>query len=100
MAEKEHNISDELEEGLDLDSEFIVLAVPASSVEVTISAKIWKDGEIIEVRKVMPFEEVRAAIKEAQEGYIPSDALFMLAQTPAEKLEKLLREYAGKMDVE
>jgi len=98
MAEKEHNISDELEEGLALDSEFIVLAVPASSVEVTISAKIWNNGEILEVKKVMPFEEVRAAMKEAEEGYIPSDAIFTLAPTSAEKLEELINKCRAKLD--
>lgn len=96
MAEKERNVSDEPVDGLNLDSEFIVLAIPASTVEVTISAKIWKDGEIIDVQKVMPFEEVRAAIKEAQDGYMPSDMIFTLADTQAEKLEKLLKEYAAR----
>ena len=50
---------------VELSEEFIVLAIPATTVEVTISAKVWCDGEVVEVKRTMPFDEVRGAIKEA-----------------------------------
>lgn len=76
-----------------LDEEFIVLGIPASTVEVKITAKIWDHGEITEVERVMPFAEVRAAIKEAQDGYIPSDAVFTLTDLELAELAKLRQKY-------
>lgn len=79
--------------------EFIVLAIPASTVEVTISAKVWHDGEVVEVKRTMPFDEVRDAIKEAQEGYIPSDAIFVLnPDISKSKLEKLVQSYLDRAE--
>lgn len=81
-------------EELTIEQEFIVLGVPASTVELTINAKIWRDGEVAEVSRKMPFEEVRDAIKEAQEGYIPSDAIFTLTDLGREELERLKGKYS------
>ena len=81
------------ENGLTLEQEFIVLGIPASTVEITINAKIWRNGEVIEVSRKMPFEEVRDAIKEAQEGYIPSDTIFTLTELGREELERLREKY-------
>ena len=49
---------------VELSESFIVLAIPSSTVEVTISAKVWNGDKVVEVRKTMPFSEVREAIKE------------------------------------
>lgn len=84
------------ENGLTLEQEFIVLGIPASTVEITINAKIWRDGEVIEASHKMPFEEVRDAIKEAQEGYIPSDAIFTLTDLGREELERLREKYSDE----
>ena len=65
-------------ETFELDQEFIVLAIPASTLEVEINATIWKDGGAVKVCRKMNFNEVKEAIKEAQDGYIPSDAVFTL----------------------
>lgn len=84
------------ENGLTLEQEFIVLGIPASTVKITINAKIWRNGEVIEVSRKMPFEEVRDAIKEAQEGYIPSDAIFTLTDLGREELERLREKYSDE----
>ena len=87
-------------EVIELDPEFIVLCIPADSVELDITAKVYVGQKILEVSKHMDFPEVREAIKEAQGGYIPGDALFMLAPTKREKLEALLDRYSVAEDDE
>ena len=85
-------------ETLDLDQEFIVLSIPSSTMELDITAKIYIGHEIAKVGRHMDFQEIRDAIKEAQDGYIPGDALFVLAPTGREKLEKLLDRYSAEDD--
>ena len=79
---------------IQLEEEFIVLAIPSSTIEVTISAKVWKDGEVKEVSRTMPFEEVRSAIEEARDSYIPSDAVFTLTELGEARLEALKERYS------
>lgn len=83
---------------IDLDQEFIVLSIPSSTMELDIKAQIYIDRELVNVCRHMDFQEVRDAIKEAQDGYIPGDALFVLAPTGREKLEKLLDRYSAEED--
>jgi len=84
---------------IDLDSEFIVICVPADTVEVDITAKVYVDHDILTVGRHMDFKDVREAIKEAQDGYIPSNAIITLAPTKREKLERLLNKYAAEEDL-
>ena len=83
---------------LDLNVSYIVLAVPEDTVEVDIKAKIYYDGEVHEVGRHMDFPEVREAMKEADNGYIPGDALFVLAPTKREKLQEMLDRVAEEWD--
>ena len=78
---------------MQLDQEFIVIAIPDDTVGLTINAKIYIDGELHEVTRDMDFPEVRAAIREARAGYIPSDGLFTLCKTGDEKIKDLLNRY-------
>jgi hypothetical protein len=85
------------QEFLDLEDEFIVLAIPSRTVEVEIAAKIWHDGKVITVSRTMEFEEVRAAFEEAKEGYVPSNAVYVLNENyNRSKLERLLVKYCGE----
>ena len=88
-------MSEELQnnEFMELDEEFIVLAIPDDTVEIDITAKVYVNHELQTVTKHMDFPEVRAAIREARSGYIPGDALFMLAPTSQEKMKNLLEKY-------
>lgn len=84
---------------VELSESFIVLAIPSSTVEVTISAKVWNGDKVVEVQKTMPFSEVREAIKEAEEGYIPSDALFVLnTDVSKSEMEKLVQSYLDRAE--
>ncbi len=81
-----------------LDEEFIVLAVPADTVEVEITATVFLDGELKTAYKKMGFAEVRSAMNEAEDGYIPSNAIFTLTKTGEDKLEELLRRYMDDIE--
>ena len=84
---------------VELSESFIVLAIPSSTVEVTISAKVWNGDKVVEVQKTMPFSEVREAIKEAEEGDIPSDALFVLnTDVSKSEIEKLVQSYLDRAE--
>lgn len=78
---------------IELDQEFIVLAIPNTAVELDIVAKVYIDHELQAVAGHMDFPDIRAAIREAQDGYIPNDALFSLAPVGEEKMKDLLRRY-------
>lgn len=79
-------------EELNLDCEYLVLLVPRDTVELAVTAKVFYNGELIPVNRKMTFAEVREAFKEAEEGYIPSDAKFVLTEKGKEYLQKLERE--------
>lgn len=84
---------------IELRDEFIVLSVPENTVEVKISAKVWHNGEVLTVERTMPFQEVREAMKEAEEGYMPSNAVFTLnPNPPKDDVERLLRKYLDGAD--
>ena len=63
---------------IELFEEYAVIALPEDAVEVEIKAKLYKDGEIVEVGKTMNMQELRMAFQEAKDWYIPSDAVFSL----------------------
>ena len=76
---------------IELENEFIVLAIPKNTVEITISAKVFNNGELQTVQRAMSFDEVREAFKEAEQGYIPSDAVFSLTPLGKEYVDKLIK---------
>jgi len=93
-AKRRGNAVMDEKEYIDLEDEFIVLAIPSNTVEVDIVAKIWNDGVVMTVQRTLPFQEVRAAFEEAREGYTPSNAIFVLNKDFGKsKLERLLAKY-------
>lgn len=82
------------EKTVELENEFIVIAVPSDTVEIEIRAKVWKNGNVINVGRTMSFDEVRNAMKEARDGYIPSNALFVLnPNADKSQIEELVSSY-------
>lgn len=83
------------QEIIELENEFIVIAVPKNTVEVTISAKVYHDGKLQDVHRTMDFDEVREAFKEAEQGYIPSDAVFTITPLGEKYLDELKQKQRG-----
>ena len=80
---------------IELPQEFIVLSIPSSACEVNITAKIYNNGELIKVSSTLGFDEIREAIKEARDGYIPSDAVFSITPLGEKALRELKERYRG-----
>lgn len=91
---------DTSQEFIELEEEFIVLAIPADTVEVEIKSKFYSQGEIHEAAKTMNFAEVRAMFKEARAGYIPSNALFSLVDMSKSQAQRLAAKYIGEYEDE
>ena len=78
-------------EEITLESQYAVVQFPVNAVEVTISAKVYMNGEIRTVEQVLSMQDVKAAVQEAEDNYIPPDAVFTL--TPeGERYAKTLLE--------
>ena len=82
----------ETENGILLENSYIVLEIPTATLEVTITAKVWHEGEVISVTRTMSFDEVKKAFKEAEDGYIPEDAVFALTEKGRKELECMENE--------
>ncbi len=78
-----------MREKLYLEQNYIVLSLPSETVEVEITAKVYHDGELINVKKTLSIQEVREGFKEAEEGYVPSDAVFQVTEKGLKYLEEL-----------
>lgn len=85
---------------IELEQEFIVIAIPATTVKLSIEAEVYDNGKVIQVGRDMDFGEVRAAISEARACYIPSDTVFTLTDVGREYLEKLKEKYGYGEDEE
>lgn len=88
------------QEVIELENGFIVLAIPKNTVEVTISAKVYHNGELQDVYRTMDFQEVREAFKEAEQGYIPSDAVFTLTPLGEKYAQELIQKQRSQFQEE
>lgn len=83
---------------IELEEDYIVLSIPVNTLEVSISAKVWHDGRVVEVSKVMDLDTVREMFKEAQNGYFPENAVFTLTDKGKAYLEELKRRQLVEME--
>lgn len=77
---------------IELAESYIVLSLPEETVEVTITAKVFHDGGLMEVHKTLGMTEVRAAFKEAEDSYFPPDAEFAITDKGCAYLDELERQ--------
>jgi hypothetical protein len=90
-------MSNNKQDTAELNEDFIVIAVPANTVELDLKARVWYNGEVVTVARTLPFEEVKEAFKEAEEGYIPSNAVFVLNPDASKsEVERLVQTYIDR----
>lgn len=77
-----------MKEEIELASKYIVLEIPEDTVTVTITARVYLNGELQTVEKQLGPSEVREAFKEAEENYIPDDAVFQITEEGRRYLEE------------
>ena len=77
---------------IELDEEFAVITLPPNAVEAEINVKVFQDGEIIKVYKMMDMQDLKTAFRKAEEGYIDEDARFVLTDKGREWLDSLMED--------
>ena len=80
-------------EVLELPSSYAVVSIPDDTVELTIRASILRDGGIQVVERRLSTKEVWDAFREAENGYIPEDAVFEIT----DKGRRWLEEHAEEL---
>ena len=64
-----------------------MIEFPESAVEIDVHAKIYSEGELIDVSKKYNLNEIREMFRKADEGYIDDDDRFVLTDKGREWLE-------------
>ena len=75
-------------EEIELTEHRAMIYLPENSVEVTIEASIFEDGEVHVVSKKMNMEALRDAFQRADDGYIDEDDRFVLTDRGLKFLEE------------
>ena len=61
---------------VELIESYAVITLPKHTLEVVFEIVVGHNGEVLKVRRTMTIDEVRNAFKEAEDLYIPDDAVF------------------------
>ena len=57
-----------------------MICLPEDAVEVRFEAKVYHDGELITVQKILTMGDLREAFRKADEGYIDDDDVFVVTE--------------------
>lgn len=90
MADKEImlGVPDDEEEMIELQEHRAIVTLPENSVSVEIQAKVYQDGELVNVSKTLSMEDIRTAFRKADDGYIDEDDRFVITEKGLEWLEE------------
>ena len=72
-----------------LEHRAILFGFPEHAVEVEIQAKVFENGELLNVTRKMNMDEIREAFRKADDGYIDDDDRFVLTDKGKAYLEEL-----------
>lgn len=75
-----------------LDRHRAMVELPENAVEVEMKCKVYHDGELISVSKVMDLSGLREAFRKADDGYIDEDDRFELTDKGRELLKEMMEE--------
>ena len=75
-----------------LDQHRAMVELPENAVEVEMKCKVYHDGELISVSKVMDLSGLREAFRKADDGYIDEDDRLVITDKGREWLEKMQEE--------
>lgn len=76
-------------EEIELTSVRSMIYIPEHTLELTIDAKVWKDGQVIHVSKTLGMDEVQKAVQDAEQNYIEDDDRFTLTEKGKKYLDDL-----------
>ena len=66
-----------------------MIELPENAVEITVNAKVFTDGKLLEVSNVYDMAAVREMFRKADDGYIDDDDVFTITDKGREYLEGL-----------
>lgn len=75
-------------EAIELMQHRAMVEMPEDAVEVTLSAKVYHNGELINVERVLTMNDIRTAFRKADDGYIDDDDRFVLTEKGMQWLEE------------
>lgn len=82
----------EEKETIELSEHRAMVCFPEDAVEVKVDCKVFHNGELINVSKVLSMADIRTAFKKADDGYIDDDDRFVLTDKGKAYLEEMMCE--------
>ena len=79
-------------EMIELDEKYAVVCIPADTIELRLTARILLQGKVKEVSKDLTMHDVRKAMREAEDWYIPEDEKHTFTEAGKQLIEDLDRE--------
>ena len=77
-AERMFGVPDDDLTKIEIPEHRAMIGLPENSVEVQIRAKVFQNGDLINVSKTLDMSDLRAAFQKADDGYIDDDDRFVL----------------------
>ena len=71
-----------------LEHRAILFGFPEHAVEIEIQAKVFENGELLNVTRKMDMDEIREAFRKADDGYIDDDDRFVITDKGIAYLEE------------
>jgi len=69
-----------------------MVELPENAVEVTVNAKVYHDGRLINVGRTMDMEEIRTAFRKADDGYVDDEDTFVVTEKGKAWLDEQLKQ--------
>ena len=88
---REDNVVDD-KDYIELQEHRAIICLPENTVELTITAKVFENGELQTVSAKYGMSQVREMFEKADKGYIDDDDQFVITEKGLEWLEELNRE--------
>ena len=65
-----------------------IINVPEDAIEIEMNCKVFHNGEIVNVEKVMKLSDIREAFRKADDGYIDDDDRYVITEKGLKWLEE------------
>ena len=89
-----------MEEEILLDVDFAVIELPSNAIEADLNIKVYQDGEVMTVNKLLKLSDIREAFRKAKDGYIDEDDKFVLTEKGYDYLKSLKDKNGAKINKE
>ena len=71
-------VPEEDQEMIELLNHRAMVEMPQDAVEVRLNAKVYHNGQLIDVSRKLTMDDIRTAFRKADDGYIDDDDQFVL----------------------